>query len=95
VPVEYRKRIGKSKFHPVKDTAQYVSTVLRMVMYFHPLKVFLPLAAFGMGLGVAKGLWSYHSTGSLQESDVIILVGGFLTAMLGLLADIIVAHRRS
>lgn len=94
VPVEYRKRIGKSKFHPVKDTANYLSTVVRMVMYFHPLKVFLPLAALAIGVGLAKGLWSFYSTGTLQESDVIVLVGGFLTAMLGLLADIIVVHQR-
>ena len=47
-----------------------------------------------MVAGLAKGVWSFRVTGSLQESDVIILVGSFLTAMLGLLAEIIVAHHR-
>jgi hypothetical protein len=30
----------------------------------------------------------------MQESDVVVLVAGFLTAMLGLLAEVIVAHHR-
>ena len=94
VEVPYRSRIGISKFHPIKDTASYISTVLRMVMYFQPLKVFFPLAFMSMVAGLAKGVWSFRVTGSLQESDVIILVGSFLTAMLGLLAEIIVAHHR-
>lgn len=94
VPVAYRPRIGKSKFHPVKDTAAYLSTVVRIVMYFHPLKVFGPVAALITLLAAGKSLWSFRTTGTLQESDVILMVFGFLTAMLGLLADIIVAHHR-
>jgi glycosyltransferase involved in cell wall biosynthesis len=94
VPVPYRRRIGKSKFHPLKDTFAYLATVLRIVLYFRPLKVFLPSAAAIMALGVAKSLWSFRSTGSMQESDIVILTAGFMTAMLGLLAEVIVAHHR-
>ena len=36
VPTTYRKRIGKSKFHPLKDTRNYLATVLRMVIFFAP-----------------------------------------------------------
>lgn len=94
VPVEYRPRIGHSKFHPVKDTLAYLSTVLRIVLYFRPLKVFLPLAAFLIAFGVIKGIASLAWTGTLQESDVIIFVAGFMTTMLGLVAEVVVAHHR-
>lgn len=30
VPVTYRKRVGKSKFRPLRDTFQYIATVVRM-----------------------------------------------------------------
>ena len=30
VPTTYKKRIGKSKFHPITDTANYIGTVLRL-----------------------------------------------------------------
>ena len=94
VPISYRPRIGRSKFHPIKDTAAYLSTVLRMVLYFRPLKVFLPLSGLVTGLGVVKSFISFFWTGSMQESDLIILTAGFMTCMIGLLAEVIVAHHR-
>ena len=94
VSVPYRPRIGKSKFHPIKDTWAYLATVLRIVLYFRPLKIFLPLAGLLMVGGVLKSLWSFQSTGSMQESDIVVFTAGFMTAMLGLLAEVIVAHHR-
>lgn len=94
VPTPYRKRIGKSKFHPIKDTLAYLSTVIRIVLYFRPLKVFLPLAGFIMAAGVLKSVLSFRWTGSMQESDVVLLTAGFMTCMFGLLAEVIVAHHR-
>jgi glycosyltransferase involved in cell wall biosynthesis len=94
VPTPYRPRIGKSKFHPLKDTLSYLSTVLRMVLYFRPLKVFIPLSGLMMLLGIAKTALSFTYTGSMQESDIVLFTAGFMTCMLGLLAEIIVAHNR-
>ena len=94
VPTPYRPRIGQSKFHPIKDTAAYLSTVLRIVLYFRPLKVFLPLAGLAILTGIAKSLLSFATTGSMQESDVVLLTAGFLTCVFGLLAEVVVAHHR-
>ncbi len=94
VPTEYRPRIGRSKFHPLRDTWAYLGTVLRMVLYFRPLKVFLPLSALMIAAGVAKSISSFVLTGSMQESDIVVMVAGFMTCMLGLLAEVIVAHHR-
>lgn len=94
VATPYRPRIGQSKFHPIKDTAAYLSTVLRIVLYFRPLKVFLPLAGLAILTGIAKSLLSFATTGSMQESDVVLLTAGFLTCVFGLLAEVVVAHHR-
>jgi glycosyltransferase involved in cell wall biosynthesis len=94
VPTPYRKRIGHSKFHPIKDTLAYLNTVVRITSYFRPLRVFMPAAAVVLGTGVAKSIYSFVSTGTMQESDVVLLTAGFLTAMFGLLAEIVVAHHR-
>lgn len=94
VPTAYRPRIGKSKFHPIHDTLAYLATVLRMVLYFRPLKVFLPLAGMMLACGVAKSIFDRVTTGSMQESDIVVMVAGFMTCMLGLLAEVIVAHHR-
>lgn len=94
VPTSYRPRIGRSKFHPIKDTLAYLATVVRMVLYFRPLKVFLPLSGLMIAAGLAKSLASFAWTGSMQESDIVVMVAGFMTCMLGLLAEVIVAHHR-
>ena len=94
VPIDYRRRIGKSKFHPIKDTAAYLSTVLRIVLYFRPLKVFLPLAGLVIMLGMLKSFWSWSTTGTMQESDIVVFTAGFMTCMFGLLAEVVVAHHR-
>jgi len=92
-PTEYRKRIGRSKFHPVKDTLAYLATVLRMVMYFKPLRIFMPLAFFLFVFSLLKSFYSFSTTGSLQESDIMIFVTAVLLASLGLIADLIVAYQ--
>ena len=94
VSTEYRPRIGQSKFHPIKDTLAYLSTVLRIVLYFRPLKVFLPLSGMLTLVGVTKTAADWWITGSMQESDIVVFVAGFMTCMLGLLAEVIVAHHR-
>lgn len=94
VPTEYRPRIGRSKFHPIHDTLSYLTTVLRIVLYFRPLKVFLPISGLLMIAGAAKSLLSFAWTGSMQESDIVVLMAGFMTCMIGLLAEVIVAHHR-
>jgi glycosyltransferase involved in cell wall biosynthesis len=94
VPTPYRPRIGRSKFRPLKDSLAYLGTVLRMVLYFRPLKVFLPLSGLMIAAGVAKSVLSFAWTGSMQESDIVVMVAGFMTCMLGLLAEVVVAHHR-
>ncbi len=94
VPIEYAKRAGKSKFKFVKDAYLYILQVLRMVMYFNPLKVLMPVALFLLGLGVAKGIFDQvrHPL-YLAINTILILLSGLIIATLALLADLIVRSR--
>jgi polyisoprenyl-phosphate glycosyltransferase len=94
VPIEYAKRSGKSKFHFITDAYRYILQVLRMVMYFNPLKVLMPVALFLLGLGVAKGIFDMvvHPL-YFAVNTVLIFVTGLLIGSLALLADLIVRSR--
>lgn len=95
VRTAYRQRIGKSKFHPVWDTVSYILTVIRMIMYFKPLSVFLPASLFLFCLAVIKGIHSvWFSTGRLGLFELIAGMTAVLTGTLGLIADLIVAQGR-
>jgi glycosyltransferase involved in cell wall biosynthesis len=94
VPIEYAKRSGKSKFHFITDAYRYILQVLRMVMYFNPLKVLMPVALSLLGVGVAKGIADMvvHPL-RFAVNTVLIFVTGLLIASLALLADLIVRSR--
>lgn len=94
MPIDYFPRIGKSKFHPIMDTYQYFLQVVRMVMYFSPLRIFMPL---GLGLfffSITKSVIDLVFTHDLQESDIISFLVSFLIIVLGLLADLIVVQHK-
>jgi polyisoprenyl-phosphate glycosyltransferase len=92
VPITYHVRIGRSKFHPVADTYRYGLTVIRIVTYFAPLNVFMPLCLLMVGAGLLKGVIDFFWTSTLQESDIILLVVGMGMGALGILADLIVVQ---
>ena len=94
VPIGYAKRAGRSKFHFFSDAYRYVLQVLRMVMYFNPLKVLMPPALFLLGLGVAKAVYDLvvHPL-HFANDTILIFVTGMILASLALLADLIVRSR--
>lgn len=90
VPIDYRPRVGRSKFRPVSDTARFVVQILRSVAYFAPLRVFLAASFLFLALGTGKSAWDVRSRGGLEESDIILFIFSAATAVIGLLADLIV-----
>ena len=91
VPIEYYERKGKSSFHPMRDTYNYLPLVVRAVTYFNPLKVFLPISLFLFAVGGIKMVsdifrYNYH----IPTTTVIVLLTAVQVAVMGLLADLIV-----
>jgi polyisoprenyl-phosphate glycosyltransferase len=96
VPIDYEQREGESKFHWYRDTKLYLLQVIRMILSFQPLRVFLPIGGalliFGLGkLGydlVTKDL-------RLATNTLLILFAAFQVISIGLLADLVVraTHR--
>jgi glycosyltransferase involved in cell wall biosynthesis len=87
VSVDYYKRSGgKSSFTPFRDTYNYISLVIRTVMYFNPLRIFIPLTIVSAILSLAKA--AFDMTGMMM------LIFTFNVAMIGLLADLVVVSTR-
>ena len=96
LPIDYSKRAGKSKFKFIKDAYRYILQVLRMTMYFNPLKVLMPVALTLLGIGMIKGIYDVAAHPFKIATDtVLVFVTGLLIASLALLADLIVRSRDS
>jgi len=91
VPIDYFKRSGRSKFHPFKDAYNYILQVLRMVMYFNPLRVLMPVALTLLGATFVKAavdlvVHHWHVAGS----TVLVGLAAFNIISIALLADLVV-----
>jgi glycosyltransferase involved in cell wall biosynthesis len=86
-PIEYGKRVGKSKIRPV-DFINFIILVLRMTVLFNPLRVFIPFGLGLMGLGVLKfgyDVWMDN----LSETTIFAFLSALIIWSLGLIADMI------
>jgi glycosyltransferase involved in cell wall biosynthesis len=94
VPIDYAKRAGRSKFHFVKDAYRYVLQVLRMVMYFDPLKVLMPPALWLLMIGFVKAVVDMvRHPFYFPASTVLLVLTGLIIASMALLADLVVRSR--
>ena len=87
VPISYGRRIGTSKVRP-RDFFNFVLLVLRVIMLFNPLRIFLPLGAILFALGIAKTIYDFFLM-NLSESAIFALLAALLIWSLGLIADMI------
>ncbi|WP_405144851.1 glycosyltransferase family 2 protein [Sphaerisporangium sp. NBC_01403] len=94
MPIEYSKRAGKSKFSFISDAYRYILQVLRMVMYFNPLKVLMPPAIWLVVIGLGKGVVDmFRHPFYFPASTVMLFLSGLIIGSLALLADLIVRSR--
>ena len=89
IPIAYHKRTGKSKIRPIRDTCNFFMLIVRTVLYFNPLRVFMPAGFALLLLGLAKLTHEIITGGGLAETSVLLILAAFQTVALGLLADMI------
>jgi len=91
VPIDYFKRAGRSKFHPFKDAYNYILQILRMVMYFNPLRVLMPVGLTLLGATFVKAVVDLiiHDL-RVTGSTVLVGLAAFNIIAIALLADLMV-----
>jgi len=94
VPIDYAKRAGTSKFHFLHDAYRYILQVLRMVMYFDPLKVLMPPALWLLLIGFVKAIVDMvRHPFYFPASTVLIVLSSLIIASMALMADLVVRSR--
>lgn len=99
LPIDYYARAGKSKIVPW-DFFNFIVLVLRLSMYFNPLKVFVPIFNFclflgliKLGLDIAIGIRKAHDVISffsqpvISGTTLILLLGGLIILLIGMMSD--------
>jgi glycosyltransferase involved in cell wall biosynthesis len=86
LPIDYRKRQGKSKIMPW-DAGSFAVLIMRVAMLFRPLRVFLPLAVACIFYGVIKtGIDLTHDP-NISASAIFAFVSAMMMVLVGMLGD--------
>lgn len=94
IDIDYAKRSGQSKFHPLRDAYRYILQVLRMTMYFNPLKVLMPVSLWLLAIGLVKAVVDLVVPPVyIPVNTVLIILTGLIIGAVALLADLIVRSR--
>lgn len=96
MPIEYAERAGRSKFHWWSDTRRYLMQVIRMVISYEPLRVFLPPGLFLFLVALGKGIFDvFEKDFRIATNTIVLLLMATQIIVLGLVADLIVRVNRS
>ena len=96
VPIEYAKRAGESKFHWYKDTRRYATQVVRMILSYNPLRIFMPVGLTLFTIGFVKLLVDVIGKDfRVPVNTLLILFAAFQVIAIGLLADLVTRATRS
>lgn len=102
IPINYFARKGKSKIRPIRDTMNFIQLVLRIALYFAPIKMFLSIAVPFLLAGLilfARFIYFYalgEGGGHIQSLvfGMTSVILAFQAILLGALADLIAINRR-
>jgi glycosyltransferase involved in cell wall biosynthesis len=90
VPINYNKREGKSKIRPIADTLNFIKLIVRTVLYFDPLRIFLPIAFFFFISSLLVGFGSFIFFEKLMDvTTVLFFVTSVQVLAMGMLADML------
>lgn len=84
-PIVYTKRVGRSKIR-ASHFFSFMLLVVRAIVLFNPLKVFLPLGSALFLIGVAKLIQDIILS-NLSETAVMAFLAAIIVWAVGLLAD--------
>jgi hypothetical protein len=87
---DYFVRHGKSKIRPIKDTFNFIQLVIRTVLYFNPLRIFIPLSLLLVIFAFLVLFGSWYFLGKpMDVSFGVILMTAVMSMAIGMLADLI------
>jgi len=95
IEIQARPRTGSSSVRQIRHGSQALLLILRVVLLFDPLRVFLPVAVLLSLGGVGTATYNIaYSPAGLADADILLLLTGVLVFFFGLVSDQIAEMRR-
>ena len=85
--VSSARKSGKSKINLVKDGTRFFMIILKIAIFFSPLRVFLPLSALCFSAGTVYYLSTYLSSRRFTNMSALLFTTSIIIFMLGLISE--------
>jgi glycosyltransferase involved in cell wall biosynthesis len=86
-PVDARARTGQSKIKFARDGTRFFLILLKVITIFSPLRVFVPIAASSLLLGIVYGLLNFAMYGRIPNGAVILILFAVIVFLVGLISE--------
>jgi glycosyltransferase involved in cell wall biosynthesis len=93
-PIAAQPRVGRSKIRLGRDGVRFFLILLRVVTIFSPMRIFLPISAAALALGVLYGGWTAAMYHKIPNGAVILLMFGVIVFLVGLVSEQVSALHR-
>ncbi len=92
-PVDARARTGRSKIRFARDGTRFFLILLKVITIFSPLRVFVPISAASLLLGIVYGLVNFAMYGRIPNGAVILILFAVIVFLVGLISEQIASLR--
>jgi glycosyltransferase involved in cell wall biosynthesis len=93
VPIDARQRQGRSKIRFARDGATFFLILLKVVTIFSPLRIFVPISALGLAVGLLYGAVNFAVAGRVPNGSVLLLLFSAMVFLAGLISEQIATMR--
>jgi hypothetical protein len=92
-PIRARDRSGSSKIRFARDGVKFLLIVLRVITLYSPFKIFLPISACAMAIGVGYAAYTIPTESHITPTSVLMITLSVMVFLVGLVSEQISALR--
>lgn len=88
VPIVTNKRVGRSKIHLIRDGVRFLTIILRISVFFSPLRVFVPVSTILFLLGFVWYVYAVFLVGrGFPPTSIIFMLTSVIIFFMGLISE--------
>ncbi|WP_163336859.1 glycosyltransferase family 2 protein [Desulfopila sp. IMCC35008] len=87
VPIQSRKRLGKSKIKLVNDGVRFLLIIFKIATLFSPLRIFLPLSLLMFFTGLGYYLYTFITEDRFTNMSALLISTSAIIFMIGLVSE--------
>lgn len=87
VPIDVKKRIGKSHINIVKDGVRFLLIIFKVGTLYSPLKIFTPLSLLLFALGLLRYIYTYTVFGGFTNMSALLISTSLVVFLIGLVSE--------